>query len=128
MPTMSARVDDWLKAEIESFWRAHGERPSAGLRCVAEEWWAVQRFPAITFREGVSGRRAGLRGGPDVWEVVTVARDYGDDRAGFYEHFDPSVARDALAQALAYAERFPEQIEASIEQNRRIEALLAGEG
>ncbi len=44
----------------------------------------MQEFPAIEFRDGVSGHRAGIRGGPDVWEVVRVARDYGSDREGFY--------------------------------------------
>ena len=66
-------------SDMEEFWRAHGEGPSSGLRRVAEEWWAMQRFPAIAFRDGVSGRRARLRGGPDVWEVVAVWRDYDPD-------------------------------------------------
>jgi len=57
MPTMSARMDNWLKESLEEFWRARGERPSTGLRRVAEEWWAMQQFPAIVFHDGVSGRR-----------------------------------------------------------------------
>lgn len=126
MSTMSARVADWLKAEIEDFWRAHGEGPSTGLRQVAEEWWTMQRFPAIAFRDGVSGRRAYLRGGPDVWEVVAVARDYGEDRDGFYEHFSPFATREMLDQALAYAARFPERVETMIERNRRIEQVVTG--
>jgi hypothetical protein len=128
MSTMSVRLDDWLKAEIEEFWRVHGERPSTGLRYVAEEWWTMQRFHAIAFRDGVSGRRAYVRGGPDVWEIVTVARDYGDDRDGFYEHFSPFVARELLDQALAYAQRFPERVATMIERNRRMERVVTGEG
>lgn len=126
MSTMSARIDDWLKESLEAFWRAHGEGPSTGLRRVAEEWWAMQQFPAISFHDGVSGRRARLRGGPDVWEVVSVWRDYAPDRAGFYEHFAPYVDRGAVDQALAYAERFETEIEAAIEQNERLERLVSG--
>jgi hypothetical protein len=128
MATMSARVDDWLKEQIEEFWRGHGEGPSAGLRRVAEEWWATQEFPAITFRDGVSGRRALIRGGPDVWEVVSVAQDYGEDVEGFHQHFAPFVAPDALHQALAYAARFPDEVNRWIAMNRRLERLVRGEG
>lgn len=124
MSTLSTRLDDWLREEIIEFWRAHGAGPSTALRHVAEEWWALQEFPAIEFRDGVSGRRAALRGGPDVWEVVSVARDYGPDRDGLYEHFAPFPDPAAIAQALAYAERFPAEIAALIADNERIEALL----
>lgn len=128
MPTMSARLDDWLKESLEEFWRAHGERPSTGLRRVAEEWWALQHFPALTFHDGVSGRRARLRGGPDIWEVVTVWRAYAPDREAFDEHFAPYVDRAALDQALAYADRFGEEIEAAIRQNDRLERLVSPQG
>jgi len=30
----------------------------------------TRRHPLIVFRDGASGRRAGLVGGPDVWEVI----------------------------------------------------------
>ena len=125
MPTMSARIDDWLKESLEEFWKAHGEKPSSGLRRVAEEWWATQTFPAITFQDGVSGRRARLRDGPDVWEVVEVWRDYDPDTEGFRGHFAPHVDSAHLAQALAYAERFPREIEDALAHNERIERLVS---
>lgn len=128
MATLTARLDDWLREEIVEFWREHGAGPSSALRRVAEEWWAMQEYPAIAFRDGISGRRAVVRGGPDVWEVVVVARDYGADRAGFYEHFAPFVEGAALDQALAYAERFPDEVEAVIAGNARLEAMLEGRG
>lgn len=128
MPTMSARIDDWLRESLEEFWRAHGERPSTGLRRVAEEWWTTQHFPALMFHDGVSGRRARLRGGPDVWEVVSVWRDYAPDREAFHEHFAPYIDREVLDQALAYADRFEAKIEAEIEQNERLERLVTRPG
>jgi len=33
--------------------------------------------PGIVFRDGPAGRRAGLVGGPDVWEIIMVWSDSG---------------------------------------------------
>ena len=128
MATMTARIEDWLKADVESFWEAHGEKPSPGLRRVIQEWWALQHFPALTFRDGVSGRRAALREGPDVWEIAMVARDYGDDRIGLHAHFEGFVEPDALDQAMAYSARFPDEIASLLTENARVERLLSGAG
>ena len=40
-----------------------------------EEGLRMDDHPLIRFADGPSGRRARLLGGPDVWEVVAVARD-----------------------------------------------------
>lgn len=87
----------------------------------------MQTFPAITFQDGVSGRRARLRSGPDVWEIVSVWRDYDPDVDGFREHFAPHVYPAHLEQALAYASRFPQEIEEALAQNERIERLVSGQ-
>ncbi|CAN5325477.1 hypothetical protein BH23GEM2_BH23GEM2_20300 [soil metagenome] len=124
MATITARVDDSLREKIEDFWREHGIGPSSGLKRMAEEWWAMQTYPAIEFADGPAGRRARLRRGPDVWEVVMVARDHGDDRRGLREHF-ASVAAADLDQALAYAAEFPGDVEQMLRENERIAAFLA---
>jgi hypothetical protein len=125
MATLTGQLDDWLKDEILAFWRQHDAGPSSALRHIAEEWWTMQEYAAITFRDGVAGRRAALRGGPDIWEVVRVARAYGAaDRAGFYDHFAGTVEADALDQALAYAEHFAAEIDGVIAENTRLEALV----
>lgn len=124
MESISTRVHNWLRDKIVEFGKAHREGPSEALRRVAEEWWATQEFPAIEFREGVTGRRAGLRSGPDVWEVIMVWRDYDPDRERFYEHFGEYVPREDLDQALAYFGRFPDEIESRIAENERMAARL----
>jgi hypothetical protein len=53
-----------------------------------------------------------------------VARDYGDDRTALLEHFGDSLSAEALAQAFAYAERFPNEIDAMITEKERMERLL----
>jgi hypothetical protein len=121
----TTRLASWLRDDLDLLWKTRGEDPSTGLRRIVEEWWAMENYPAIAFRDGVSGRRAILRSGPDVWEVVMVARDYGDDRESLRLHFGESVSQEALDQALAYAERFPEAVEAMIAGNGRVERLHA---
>lgn len=37
----------------------------------------MDEHPRIVFRDGPAGRRAGLVGGPDVWEVIDVIRESG---------------------------------------------------
>lgn len=128
MPTMSARLDAWLKDSLEEFWRERGDGPSVGLRRVVQEWWSTQTYPAITFEDAIAGRRARLREGPDVWEVETVWRDYRPDREAFYAHFAPHVEPESLDQALAYAERFEDEIEEAIAQNERLERLVSRRG
>lgn len=34
----------------------------------------TRQFPGIVYRDGPTGRRAGLVGGPDVWEVVRALK------------------------------------------------------
>lgn len=124
MESLSTRVRSWLRRDIVDFGRQQREGPSEALRRVTEEWWAMSRFPAIEFRDGVTGRRAGLRGGPDVWEVVMVWMDHDVDRDGLYGHFGGHVPREALDQALAYYERFPEEIDGRLDENRRVGGRL----
>lgn len=73
----------------------------------------------IVFRDGPSGRRAGLMGGPDVWEVVSAVR--GSDQRGdaaivaAARDLDLSVAR--VQTAVAYYGAHAEEIDAEIVEN-----------
>lgn len=79
----------------------------------------MENFPAIEFRDGPAGRRAALRGGPEVWEIIMVWRNYAPDLDGLRAHFD-WLPPEALDQALAYYERNSESIDALIEENERV--------
>ena len=46
---------------------------SAGERLI-DEGLRMEANPGIVFRDGLSGRRAGLAAGPDVWEVAGLLR------------------------------------------------------
>jgi hypothetical protein len=46
---------------------------------LVDEGVRMEEHLGIVFRDGPTGRRAGLAGGPDVWEVIVVLRDFGQD-------------------------------------------------
>ena len=85
-----------------------------------------EHFPDIELRAGVTGRRAAIGGGPDVWEIAMVYRDYVGDRDGLCRHFG-WLDRALADQALAYMERFPEESESRVENNAHLGAVLEHE-
>lgn len=124
MGLRSARLDDWLDEEIRRFWADHGEGPSSGLRRVAREWWVREHLPEIEFQDGPAGRRATLREGPDVWEIAMIAEELGRDPEALGQYLGGHVDGEALRQALEYWDRFPDEIDHWLAENRRLERVL----
>ena len=129
------RVVERLKAE------AGARRVSASALAeeLIDEGLRTRRHPLITFRDGPTGRRAGLVGGPDVWEVIggLVGGDVPvQERIGrAVELF--GLRREQVEAALSYYAAFPEEVDAAITANeaaaqeaetvwRRRQQLLAG--
>lgn len=96
--------------------RRSGRPRSAVVEELAEEAAKTRLFPGVAFRG--QPRRAWVIGsGLDVWEVVELAGSYeGDVRALVEAH--PLVTERHVRLALAYAERFADEIEAFLEANR----------
>ncbi len=42
-----------------------------------DEGIRMEDHPGVVFRDGPTGRRAGLAGGPDIWEVISTVRASG---------------------------------------------------
>lgn len=61
----------------------------------------MQQHPGIVFRDGPAGRRPGLAGGPDVWEVIRVF-------AGV------SGSADPLGQTIELTGLAPEAVRAAV--------------
>ena len=104
-----------------------------------EEGLRTRRHPLIVFRDGPAGRRAGLAGGPDVWEVIgglvggDLPVDVRIERA--IEHFD--LNRQQVGAALDYYADFTREIDEELAANlaatdeaealwRKRQDLLAG--
>jgi uncharacterized protein (DUF433 family) len=97
-----------------------GEGPSEGLRRVLQEWWMQKHLSELEWRDGVTGQRPAIIGGPEIWEVVMVNRSHEGDFEELTEHFS-WVSHAQLKQALAYYELMPETIDRHLAENRRIE-------
>ena len=72
---LSIRMPDETREQLEATAEAHGETRTALMQRYIEEGLRMDRHPGVVFRPGPAGRRPGLAGGPDVWEVVRVVRN-----------------------------------------------------
>ena len=117
---VSVRLDDALAERLRIRARAAGESLSDRLRRYAEEGARRDEHPLITFRDGPTGRRAGLVGGPDVWEIALWLDDLADasDSAAALAE-DGVVTRPQIDAALRYRVAYRDEIAARIELHRR---------
>jgi hypothetical protein len=116
---VSVRLDDRLVGRLRLRSRAAGESLSDRLRRYAEEGARRDEHPMITFRDGPTGRRAGLVGGPDVWEVAMWIEDLNEVSDPIAElASDQIVTRPQIDAALAYRADYPDEIQARIELHR----------
>lgn len=116
---ISVRLDRRLAERLRVRARAAGETTSDRLRRYAEEGVRREEHPLITFRDGPTGRRAGLIGGPDVWEVALWVEDLSDESDPVdVVVAEPGVARPLVDAALRYRAAYPDEITARIELHR----------
>lgn len=81
-----------------------------------EEGLAMDAYPGIVFRDGPSGRRPAVIGGPDVWEIIQVFIAEG---RGSKETADNlGVRRGLVDAALAYYADNQDAIDDWIEANQ----------
>ena len=123
---LTTRVPEWLEAELKEEFAERGHGPSEGLRHVLQEWWMMKHLPDLEWRDGVTGARPAIKGGPEVWEVVMTFRSYEGDFEGLAGHYSWAT-QDQLKQALAFYELMPEPIDEHLEENLRLERLHLGE-
>jgi hypothetical protein len=110
-----ARIIDRLKAEAA----VHDRSSSALAEELIDEGLRVRRHPLVVFRDGASGRRAGLAGGPDIGEVVPsmIGGDVpsGDRLRRVVDVF--GLRPEQVNAALAYYAEYTEEIDAEIAAN-----------
>jgi hypothetical protein len=71
----SVRFEPAVLERLRRYVRAHpGISASALTGRFVDEGLRMEAHPGVLFRDGPSGRRAVLIGGPDVWEVVRVVQ------------------------------------------------------
>jgi hypothetical protein len=126
----SARLD----ARVVERLKAAGVREGISASQVAErfidEGLRSDEFPGVTFRPGPTGRRAGIVGGPDVWEVVRDlrrAREAGADDPVALVASSSDLAEAQVRLAAAYHAAYPLEVDERIAaEDALVERLLAG--
>src|ERR1700737_2084300 len=69
------RFDSEVASRLTSFVASHpGLSLSAAANLLVDEGLRMAEHPGVVFRDGPTGRRAGLVGGPDVWEVIRAVK------------------------------------------------------
>jgi hypothetical protein len=117
---VSVRLDDALAGNLRLRARAAGETLSDRLRRYAEEGTRRDEHPQITFRDGPTGRRAGLLGGPDVWEVAMWLEDLAAEPSPHAVLLkETPLTHSQIEAAMRYRAAYPEEIAARIELHRR---------
>src|SRR6266581_3754656 len=72
------RFDPEVARRLSSFAAAHpGLSLSAAANLLVDEGLRTAEHPGVVFRDGPTGRRAALAGGPDVWEVIETLKGTG---------------------------------------------------
>lgn len=128
MATKSAPFSMRLSANMETLVeieaRRTGRSKGAVVEALAEEALRMRLFPGIAFRGTDWERRAWVIGTAlDVWQIVDAYRDIGSIES---IADDGSANERQIKLALDYYERFPDEIDGAIDENRRpIEQLEA---
>ena len=106
-----------FSAEVLDKLDAHSDRVGQSKARVAErlidEGLQLEEFPGIIFRSGPTGRRAGLVGGPDIWEIVRDLK--GAAREGVPDPVDAiaratGIERSKIELAASYYAAYPDAV------------------
>src|SRR5271166_4205573 len=113
----SMRLSKRMEALVDREARRTGRSKGAIVEALAEEALRMRLFPGIAFRGTDWDRRAWVIGTAlDVWQIVDAYRDIGSVEAMAE---GASASERNVNLALAYYERFPEEIDAAIAENHR---------
>ena len=110
---LSPELDRWVSAEAKRTQRPKG----TVVESLAQEALKARMFPGIAFRGDDWDRRAWVLGTSfDVWEVVRSFQDTGSIDA---VASGGSLTGAQIRVALAYYQRFGEEVDPLIERDRR---------
>jgi hypothetical protein len=122
-PPTSFRLPAALLARLGEEAARTGSTVTGLVSGLLDEGLKTRRFPGIVYRDGPAGRRAGLVGGPDVWEVVRAVRGSGGDGERLRELSDElGIALARLALAIDFYVAFPEEVDERMAADERAAA------
>ena len=127
---ISFRLPDDLLEQLDHEADASGTSVTSLVATLLNEGINTRRFPGIIYRDGPTGRRAGLVSGPDVWEVIrTVGASKGRGEKRLRAAADAaglplSQVRLAVDFYAAHSTEIDARIEADEREAERVRELI----
>jgi len=115
----SARLDAGVVDRLERRGARAGLNKSRLAERYIDEGMRMDDHPGIVFRDGPTGRRAGLAAGPDVWEVMSALRSTGlegDAAVQATAEWSGLTVRQ-VRDAVGYYSDYPDEIDERIRLN-----------
>jgi hypothetical protein len=116
------RFDTAVAERLSSFVAANpGMSLSSAANRLVDEALRMSEHPGIVFRPGPTGRRAGLVGGPDVWELIRAVKSARTHEPGLAEDELLTLIADntgipvrLIRAAVRYWASYPDEVDAEI--------------
>ena len=116
------RFDPEVARRLSSFAASHpGLSLSAAANLLVDEGLRTAEHPGVVFRDGPTGRRAALAGGPDIWEVMRAIKsarvtepELSEDEVVALVVDNSGVPARMVRIALGYWASYPTEIDAEI--------------
>ena len=129
---LSIRFDEHVLERLAAYASTRpGVSTSGAAARLVDEGLRMDAHKGVIFRDGPSGRRAVLIGGPDVWEVIRVVRLTRQAEPGYSEaellnlvSTNSGVSPAIIQAALAYYAEWPDEVRAIIAQADAMEQEL----
>ena len=71
----SFRLPEELLERLDNEAISAGSSATTLVTTILDEGLKTRRFPGIVYRDGPTGRRAAVVGGPDVWEIIRALKE-----------------------------------------------------
>lgn len=116
----SIRMSERTLARLHAGARRRGEAKARTAERLIDEGLRMEDHPGVVFRDGPTGRRAALAGGPDVWEVIETLKGTGatGERAITATAAWGSLTPAAVRVAVRYYADYRDEIDTRIRLNR----------
>jgi hypothetical protein len=117
----SARLDADVVDRLERRGARSGLNKSRLAERYIDEGVRMDDHPGIMFRDGPTGRRAGLAAGPDVWEVIAALRSSGvegDEAIQATAEWSGLSVRQ-VRDAIGYYSEYPDEVHERIRVNEQ---------
>lgn len=126
----SVRFDNEVLRRLDRYVRSHpGTSASSVTNTFVDEALRSDEHPGVVFRPGPAGRRPGLAGGPDVWEVIGTLQAVRAQEAGLAGESLVEAVADAtgisprmVRVAVRYYTAYPAEIDDWVDANREAAA------